>query len=310
MDRGFFFFFFLMLRRPPRSTLFPYTTLFRSRPALVRTGHALVHGTLSSSHSAPTETASKRTPLPFLLTLEPHEQPAHEDEEGDDPEKDQGVTGSGDDVQRQVSDQSVGQEHEPDERKNQDQARPSEIAAPATAGHYTLGAASFRLFRGRLHAILASVPAISTFRWQWCSSSRAFPADCRSARRVLRRGERPDVVGPYDLGPGQSHGREALEDHSLDRLRRSHTRCHVLSGCVAASIAPHTGSPISTRPTSNTPSCRVGISRSFIAEATSTKTRAWGSALRKPRRTDQTRDVLPVRRALIPRDEHRLNGIH
>src|SRR5215212_11621710 len=25
----FFFFFFLMIRRPPRSTLFPYTTLFR-----------------------------------------------------------------------------------------------------------------------------------------------------------------------------------------------------------------------------------------------------------------------------------------
>src|SRR5436189_3899017 len=32
----FFFFFFLMIRRPPRSTLFPYTTLFRSRSA----GHA------------------------------------------------------------------------------------------------------------------------------------------------------------------------------------------------------------------------------------------------------------------------------
>src|SRR5258708_25160144 len=27
-----FFFFFLMIRRPPRSTLFPYTTLFRSHP--------------------------------------------------------------------------------------------------------------------------------------------------------------------------------------------------------------------------------------------------------------------------------------
>src|SRR6478736_8620616 len=27
-----FFFFFLMIRRPPRSTLFPYTTLFRSAP--------------------------------------------------------------------------------------------------------------------------------------------------------------------------------------------------------------------------------------------------------------------------------------
>src|SRR5215203_6889377 len=28
-------FFFLMIRRPPRSTLFPYTTLFRSPPSLV-----------------------------------------------------------------------------------------------------------------------------------------------------------------------------------------------------------------------------------------------------------------------------------
>src|SRR2546430_17460812 len=28
---SFFLFFFLMIRRPPRSTLFPYTTLFRSR---------------------------------------------------------------------------------------------------------------------------------------------------------------------------------------------------------------------------------------------------------------------------------------
>src|SRR5215217_4860166 len=31
----FFFFFFLMIRRPPRSTLFPYTTLFRSPPGRV-----------------------------------------------------------------------------------------------------------------------------------------------------------------------------------------------------------------------------------------------------------------------------------
>src|SRR2546425_6077553 len=29
----FVFFFFLMIRRPPRSTLFPYTTLFRSSPS-------------------------------------------------------------------------------------------------------------------------------------------------------------------------------------------------------------------------------------------------------------------------------------
>src|SRR5215203_6888027 len=31
---SFFSFFFLMIRRPPRSTLFPYTTLFRSRRRL------------------------------------------------------------------------------------------------------------------------------------------------------------------------------------------------------------------------------------------------------------------------------------
>src|SRR3712207_7277031 len=29
-------FFLLMIRRPPRSTLFPYTTLFRSEPRVVR----------------------------------------------------------------------------------------------------------------------------------------------------------------------------------------------------------------------------------------------------------------------------------
>src|SRR3712207_7971911 len=33
------FFFFLMIRRPPRSTLFPYTTLFRSRFVRSRSCH-------------------------------------------------------------------------------------------------------------------------------------------------------------------------------------------------------------------------------------------------------------------------------
>src|SRR6266403_4408160 len=33
---SFLFFFFLMIRRPPRSTLFPYTTLFRSVPGHCR----------------------------------------------------------------------------------------------------------------------------------------------------------------------------------------------------------------------------------------------------------------------------------
>src|SRR2546422_4479105 len=37
----FFLFFFLMIRRPPRSTLFPYTTLFRSVDGLLHTGKKL-----------------------------------------------------------------------------------------------------------------------------------------------------------------------------------------------------------------------------------------------------------------------------
>src|SRR2546427_5960920 len=43
--RCFCFFFFLMIRRPPRSTLFPYTTLFRSPTVSPRhpvTGPALI----------------------------------------------------------------------------------------------------------------------------------------------------------------------------------------------------------------------------------------------------------------------------
>src|SRR3712207_8436830 len=38
------FFFFLMIRRPPRSTLFPYTTLFRSQgSSLLRSLHGTAH---------------------------------------------------------------------------------------------------------------------------------------------------------------------------------------------------------------------------------------------------------------------------
>ena len=40
-----FLFFFLMIRRPPRSTLFPYTTLFRSA-RIVNSGFELVQATV------------------------------------------------------------------------------------------------------------------------------------------------------------------------------------------------------------------------------------------------------------------------
>src|SRR5438093_10321936 len=41
-DALFSFFFFLMIRRPPRSTLFPYTTLFRSWNVTARRGQPYV----------------------------------------------------------------------------------------------------------------------------------------------------------------------------------------------------------------------------------------------------------------------------
>src|SRR5690554_7921101 len=56
---SFFFFFFLMIRRPPRSTLFPYTTLFRSvrvvdmmrlRPVVIR---YRAENTRQVSHNVP-----------------------------------------------------------------------------------------------------------------------------------------------------------------------------------------------------------------------------------------------------------------
>src|SRR2546422_8015019 len=52
-----FFFFFLMIRRPPRSTLFPYTTLFRSQRLLheiegaePRGLHGRLHRAVSGHH--------------------------------------------------------------------------------------------------------------------------------------------------------------------------------------------------------------------------------------------------------------------
>src|SRR5438094_7041879 len=39
---NFSFFFFLMIRRPPRSTLFPYTTLFRSEELLFSTRNSWI----------------------------------------------------------------------------------------------------------------------------------------------------------------------------------------------------------------------------------------------------------------------------
>src|SRR6266496_4814902 len=66
----FYFFFFLMIRRPPRSTLFPYTTLFRSAGADVplrpRRGDAEEdHGARSEEHTS--ELQSRRDLVCRLL---------------------------------------------------------------------------------------------------------------------------------------------------------------------------------------------------------------------------------------------------
>src|SRR5262245_65820412 len=51
------FFFFLMIRRPPRSTLFPYTTLFRSNES--RHGRGICAARRSDDH----RTRGERDPL-------------------------------------------------------------------------------------------------------------------------------------------------------------------------------------------------------------------------------------------------------
>src|SRR6266498_4144981 len=55
------FFFFVMIRRPPRSTLFPYTTLFRSVGERARTGvRRLARPVAARVSSAPTDRKSTR----------------------------------------------------------------------------------------------------------------------------------------------------------------------------------------------------------------------------------------------------------
>src|SRR5205823_9278252 len=53
----FFFFFFFLLRRPPRSTLFPYTTLFRSR--LVGWSWSTALSPSAARRQAPSQSASR-----------------------------------------------------------------------------------------------------------------------------------------------------------------------------------------------------------------------------------------------------------
>src|SRR5947199_3798979 len=64
-----FLFFFLMIPRPPTSTLFPYTTLFRSRGPARRAGrwrrrHRRHRGPAVPARERPRQTVRRRAPRP------------------------------------------------------------------------------------------------------------------------------------------------------------------------------------------------------------------------------------------------------
>src|SRR2546430_4872923 len=79
-DRSQASFFFLMIRRPPRSTLFPYTTLFRSKPG-ARSSPRLLggsgsQGALGRHGNAHHECASRPVfvvPALNLAAMRPHD---------------------------------------------------------------------------------------------------------------------------------------------------------------------------------------------------------------------------------------------
>src|SRR2546429_9677851 len=70
----FFIFFFLMIRRPPRSTLFPYTTLFRSKSESERKMKR------KNGRAAALHALRRRVPDEFVhLELKAHFELVHDD---------------------------------------------------------------------------------------------------------------------------------------------------------------------------------------------------------------------------------------
>src|SRR5256885_16077759 len=67
-----FSFLFLMIRRPPRSTLFPYTTLFRSVRKGERSQAAGALGSGSFARRHPGATTARRAAAPRHVALSSH----------------------------------------------------------------------------------------------------------------------------------------------------------------------------------------------------------------------------------------------
>src|SRR6266446_7196009 len=64
-----FFFFFLMIRRPPRSTLFPYTTLFRSVGDGPHMRHGAVAAALGRTARSEEHTSELQSPCNLVCRL-------------------------------------------------------------------------------------------------------------------------------------------------------------------------------------------------------------------------------------------------
>src|ERR1039457_1337049 len=77
-----FFFFFLMIRRPPRSTLFPYTTLFRSRQPTHGHPHPQREGSSGPRCRSEEHTSELQSPCNLVcrLLLEKKTKTAHTQE--------------------------------------------------------------------------------------------------------------------------------------------------------------------------------------------------------------------------------------
>src|SRR6266853_4768146 len=72
-------FFFLMIRRPPRSTLFPYTTLFRSTPSACsrqQCPHCKTDWSRSEEHTSELQSQSNLV-CRLLLEKKKKHQPRH-----------------------------------------------------------------------------------------------------------------------------------------------------------------------------------------------------------------------------------------
>src|SRR6266705_5569525 len=65
----FFFFFFLMIRRPPRSTLFPYTTLFRPPARLWEPGRRARSPPCSDRRRSEEHTSELQSPYDLVCRL-------------------------------------------------------------------------------------------------------------------------------------------------------------------------------------------------------------------------------------------------